>query len=377
MAEDSKDKILAETQAALEAEGAVAAQAKAQAERWSQLSEKAQALLLKDKDLVQCVGAMLASRQLYAMALHDMDFRVDKLKEADEDKAALKEIFISSAAQQASNPFQEGELFTGMQETVMPWMEKVAKEHNEVEMAARQKEYEDAEVERRSRGVFINLEYDKVVDDEAQTQSVSTLDREKSLVLVGWEPAVSWVINKILVDATEPSALLNEETPRQVLLLARSAKFHQDGRILSVGGKGWEDCAKSNNSWPKQFYTEYLDKIKEPVDLFVVTDLPFAKTGYDFQSTSAKASDAQKVLRKWATGMGSAMIGVVPLPQETTPDLNTPDWEKLRMFTTLRGVTVTERENGNYDIQVGIFATFKDVPKEDVDNFKRSDIVTP
>ena len=374
---DNAEKVLADTQAALEAEGVVAAQAKEQAERWAQLSEKAQSLLLQNKDLVQCVGAMLASRQLYAMALHDMDFRVDQLDEADEDKAALKEIFISSAAQQASNPFEETELFTGMQQTVMPWMEKVSKEHTDAELVVRQEEYAAAEQERRARGVAINFTYEQVTDDEGNVSDVSSLDRERSLVLVGWEPAVLWVLNKVLSAATEPEALLDEETPRQIMLLSRTNKLHQDPRILTVGGKGWEDCAKSNGSWPKQFLAEYLDKVKEPLDLFVVADLPYARTGFNFQSDSAKASDAQKVLRKWATGMGSAMIGAVPLGTEKLPDLNTPDWEKLRMFSTLRGVTAKERDNGNYDIKVGLFAKFDDVSKEELETFKRSDIVTP
>jgi hypothetical protein len=374
---ENPEKVLADTQAQLEAEGVVAAQAKEQAERWAQLSEKAQALLLKNKGLVQCVGAMLASRQLYAMALHDMDFRVDQLEDADEEKVVLKEIFISSAAQQASNPFEETELFAGMQQTVMPWMEQVSKEHTDAELLVRQEEYNAAEKDRRSRGVVINFTYDQTVDDEGTVSDVSKLDRERSLVLVGWEPAVLWVLDKLLVSATEPQALLDEETPRQIMLLSRTSKLHQDPRILSVGGKGWEDCAKSNGSWPKQFLAEYLDKIKEPLDLFVVTDLPYAKTGYNFQLDSARASDAQKVLRRWATGMGSAMIGVVPLASESLPDLNTPDWEKLRMFTTLRGVSVTERDNGNYDIKVGLFASFDDVSKDELEEFKRSDIVTP
>ena len=62
---------------------------------------------------------------------------------------------------------------------------------------------------------------------------------------------------------------------------------------------------------------------------------------------------------------------------EKLPDLNTPDWEKLRMFSTLRGVTAKERDNGNYDIKVGLFAKFDDVSKEELETFKRSDIVTP
>ena len=75
--------------------------------------------------------------------------------------------------------------------------------------------------------------------------------------------------------------------------------------------------------------------------------------------------------------MGSAMVGALPLVSEEVPDLNTPDWEKLRMFTTLRGVSVTERDNGNYDIKVGLFASFDDVSRDELEAFKSSDIVTP
>ena len=40
-------------------------------------------------------------------------------------------------------------------------------------------------------------------------------------------------------------------------------------------------------------------------------------------------------------------------------------------------MTAKERDNGNYDIKVGLFAKFDDVSKEELETFKRSDIVTP
>jgi hypothetical protein len=121
----------------------------------------------------------------------------------------------------------------------------------------------------------------------------------------------------------------------------------------------------------------YLDKLKDPVDLFVVTDLAHAREGHSFQSPTAKASEAQKKLRKWATVMGAAFVGAVLLDGEKLPDFNTPIWEQLRLFTYLRGVGVEVREDGDYDIIVGRHTRIEGVSKEEVDAFSSSDIITP
>ena len=344
-------------------------------DRWQALSEKAQELLISEEGLRQVVGAMLASRQLYAMALTDMDVRVDGLEVDEEDKDQLREIFISASATQAANPFDENELFQGMEETVMPWMRSVAKEHTQQEERTRREEIRSAEKERRERNVKVGVEY--VQPDKAQTTLSDELNRTRTLVLAGWRPAVLWVINHMLEYVTSQEAFATSLAPKQTVVLTRRGGGHSDPRIMTIGEKGWENCAKSNNGWKRTFQELYLDKLKDPVDLFVVTDLAHAREGHSFQSPTAKASEAQKKLRKWATVMGAAFVGAVLLEGKKLPDFNTPIWEQLRLFTYLRGVGVEVRKDGDYDIIVGRHTRIEGVSKKEVDAFSSSDIITP
>jgi hypothetical protein len=344
-------------------------------DRWQALSEKAQGLLLSNEGLRQVVGAMLASRQLYAMALHDMDVRVEALEMDEEEKDQLREIFISSAATQAANPFDENELFRGMEETVMPWMRSVAKEHTLLEENTRREEIQKTEKERREKDVKIGVEY--LQPRKADEALSDDLNRTRTLVLAGWRPAVLWVINHILEYVTSPEAFATSLAPKQTVVLTRRGGGHKDPRIMTIGEKGWENCARSNDWWKRNFQELYLDKLKEPVDLFVVTDLTHAREGHSFQSPMAKAAEAQKKLRKWSTVMGAAFVGAVLLEEKKLPDFNTPIWEQLRLFTYLRGVSVEVRENGDYDIIVGRHTRIEGVSKEEVDAFSTGDIITP
>ena len=350
-------------------------------DRWQALSEKAQGLLLSNEGLRQVVGAMLASRQLYAMALHDMDVRVEALDEDEEEKDQLREIFISSAASQAANPFSENELFQGMEETVMPWMKDVAGEHTVLEERMRREEIQSAEKERREKDVKIGVVYTQISlsedADETEMEGVSDLNRVRTLVLAGWKPAVLWVINHILEHATSPEAFASSLAPKQTVVLTREGGGHKDPRVMSIGEQAWANCARSNESWQRTFQESYLDKLKDPLDLFVVTDLSHAREGHSFQSDIAKAADAQKKLRRWSTTMGAAFVGGVLLGSKKLPDFNTPIWEQLRLFTYLRGVDVEERKDGDYDIVVGRHHRIVGVAKEEVDAFASSDIITP
>jgi hypothetical protein len=343
-------------------------------DQWRALSEKAQGLLLSNDGLRQVVGAMLASRQLYAMALHDMDVRVEAMDGEEEEKDQLREIFISSAASQAANPFDENELLQGMTETVMPWMENVAKEHTLLENRKNQEEIQTAEKERRSKGVKIGIDF---MEGEVGDDYSDELNRTRTLVLVGWKPAVLWVINHILEHVTSPESFATSLAPKQTVVLAREGGMCKDPRIMTIGEKAWANCAHSNDAWKRTFQNSYLDKLHEPIDFFVVTDLAHARTGHSFQSSYAKAADAQKRLRKWATIMGAAFVGGALLDTKKLPEFNTPIWEQLRLFTYLRGVAVEIGENGDYDIIIGKHTRIAGIPKDEVDAFASSDIITP
>ena len=355
----------------VKAKEAVAEKSKEDAEledRFTALSGRAQDLVVADQGLRQLVGAMVASRQLYAMAIHDLDSRLDSDKKPykeipDEDRSLLKEIFISSAATQAAHPFEEGDLLTGFRDTVIPWMESVSAVHTEEEARVLKEEYESSEQERRSKDVVLGLGLHPAEEE--------FLDRERSLVLVGWGPALAYLSSKII-----NNSLTNVLDFNQVLHLAKSPSKQSEHRLLEIGGKAWENCAKSNNSWNKLFATSYLEQLSAPLDLFIVSDLSATNAGNTFQHEASRGAEAQKRLRKWATTMGAAMIGCMPQDTMKGIDLNTPTWEKLRMFTRLRAVDVKTRDDGDYDITVGRHVLHK-VAKSEVDVFNSSDIITP
>jgi len=337
-------------------------------EKWAALSELAQKLVVSDQGLRQLVGAMVASRQLYAMAIHDLDVRLESEKAtygdiADEDRSPLKEIFISSAATQAAHPFEENDLLTGFRDTVIPWMESVSRMHTEEEARILKKEYAASEKERRAKNIELGLGLHPSEED--------LLDRERSLILVGWGPALSYLVDKVIT-----YSLLNVLEFNQVLHLAKSSSKKSDHRLLEIGGKAWEDCAKNNASWDKIFATQYLEKLSAPLDLFVVSDLALTNLGGTFQSEASRGAEAQKRLRKWATNMGTAMIGCIPQATTNRVELNTPEWEKLRMFTRLRAVQVKTRDDGDYDMTVGRHVLYK-VSKSEVDSYVSSDIIKP
>ena len=338
-------------------------------DRWKALSDLAQELVVSDQGLRQLVGSMVASRQLYAMAIHDLDLRFESDKDlyskvAEEDRAPLKEIFISSAATQASHPFEENDLLAGFHNTVIPWMKEVSSLHTEEESRLLKEEYEESEKVRRSENVSLGLGL--IPEDEDE------LDRERSLVLVGWAPALAYLVGKVIDHSLSKALDFN-----QVVHLAKTSRKSPDHRLLEIGGKAWENCAKSNSSWGKIFTEKYLDKVSGPVDLFIVSDLSATATGSTFQSVASICSSSQYRLRKWATSMGAAMIGCIPFPDQKLVDLNTPDWEKLRMFSRLRFVSAVTRPDGNYDILVGRTANIENVPKADVEAYIQSDIIKP
>ena len=338
-------------------------------DKWSALSDLAQRLVVSDQGLRQLVGAMVASRQLYAMALHDLDFRLENSTSSreeitGEECSLLKEIFISSAATQAAHPFEENDLLTGFRDTVIPWMESVSSAHNEKEARVVKEEYQTKEKERREKSISLGL--------GLMPEEEDILDRNRSLILVGWSPVLFYVVAKVIDHVL--SSILDFH---QVIHLAKTPRQTSDHRLLELGGKAWGNCARTNASWNKIFVTQYLEQLAAPIDLFVVSDLSAANVGSTFQSVMSVSAEAQKRLRKWANEMGAAMIGCIPFPEQKRIDLNTPEWEKLRMFTRLRLVTTEIRPDGNYDIIVGRAGRIENVSKDEIEAYNSSDIIKP
>ena len=351
----------------------------------TRLGELAQKLVLDSQSIRQSVGSLVASRQLYAMAMHDLDYRLEvECGLEPKDFSAVKEVLVASAANQASHPFDERNLVALIKETLLPtlagcaaWAEKVSAEHNEYEKRMQLDEFKEKEKERVAKSINLPFEF-----------SGSTLDREKSLVLVGYEPALRWLAQQIVEHVTCPVAgetLLpsrcEHELPHnvaQMIHFASKPSSIRDAKLITLGGSAWENCAKSNNSWASLFEKSYLSKLSAPVDLLLVSDLAKCAEGHAFQSDITRAADAQKRLRKWCTLVKCGMVAMIPQSKNNRGiDLNTPDWEAFRMFTHLRAVTLLEQEGGShYDILIGREDKIEGIPKEEIDQFQDKKIIT-
>jgi len=118
-----------------------------------------------------------------------------------------------------------------------------------------------------------------------------------------------------------------------------------------------------------------------PFDLLVVDHLPHAKkdiiqVGDVHPSLNAgrPAGNAHKIMRRWATEAGAALLAGVCMPDKLVVDLTTPVWEQLRTFSLLRPVAVMDEadnlEEGHYRILVGRNACYFDVSKEVLDDYE-------
>jgi len=124
------------------------------------------------------------------------------------------------------------------------------------------------------------------------------------------------------------------------------------------------------------------DKQARLVDLLVCDNLSLAHTGgYVGRPAAAAAGDAHKVLRKWCDRGGAALLGAVPLASDDDPDLRAPEFEQLRTFTDLRGVTVRHQADGLAEgqvrVRVGTSWHHWDVAHEVLQTFGRPVLVTP
>lgn len=350
----------------------------------TRLGELAQKLVLENQPIRQSVGSLVASRQLYAMAMHDLDYRLEvECGLEPKDFSAVKEVLVGSAANQASHPFDERNLVAMLKETLLPtlagcaaWAEKVSAEHNEYEKRVQLDEFKEQEEARVSKSINLPFEF-----------SGSTLDRKKSLVLVGYEPALRWLAQKVVEHVTCPVAgetlsptRCDHELPHnvaQMIHFANKPSSVRDAKLITLGGSAWENCAKSNNSWASLFEQSYLSKLSAPVDLLLVSDLAKCTEGHAFQSDITRAADAQKRLRKWCTLVKCSMVAMIPQVKNNRGiDLNTPDWETFRMFTNLRAVSLIDGADGKYDLLIGREDKIEGIPKEEIDQFQDKKIIT-
>ncbi len=324
--------------------------------------------LVKDKsNFTLLVSSMLASRQLYAMCLHEMDAicgdpedllkDFPELRKEMEEKGVepdeglilmVKEILINAAAVQAQAPFEDKILFEGMVGSVLPWMKQVCAEHSAVQeeaMVAANKEAEEKRINSK-----INLLHEDGVG------------RETSYLIVGNASLVYFVLHLLSQDALDGS---KSNVFQQFRLHAnRYKRVIRDSRVCYGTIGQLPDREISNNQKAQikvsDMYHAYESQFQSPMDLMIVDDIQdFGKhagrTGLaSFQTT---INETQKELKRFAKKAGSLLISGVPMEEGLQTKVyrhlhSHPDWEVLRVHNRMRVVMATEVESG-FEVWLG------------------------
>lgn len=350
-------------------------------------------LLVETRDNFRlALGAMVASRQLYAVAVRDLDECLAACNEdsrrtlvakavslmdnppAEYDPLAafdlVSEIIIQAAAAKAAQPFRETDLFRNFSESVFPWMLQVTEKHSQLDAAQHQADLQEEDALRRSRDVPIGIKWEH--------ESGTNLPRKQSLVLVGWKPAVLWVLDSIMTAALAA----RDEQSYYVLRCSHTSPrsvTETQPQLLRLGESVWKDCAVDNQSVSKLLHAYVLDRMTAPVDLWIVDDLAHARSKGSLihGATGRQSGDAHKQLRKGATDLGAALVAGVLLPTQEIPNVAASShWEQLRSYATLRAVVV-EASGDNYKITVGNNLEIMTVEKKLLDNYGGSTLILP
>lgn len=296
-----------------------------------------QALLQKDERIRQIVGSMMAFRRCYAVAYRELQESL----EAHQDLDPLVEDYVVLAAMHyAARPFSEHDLMQGFVSTVLPWVADVVDRHSQADADADQAGRDEGEMQRRAREVPLGFLPD--ADSES-----STLPRGKSLVLVGWENAVLFVLDRIAEAALDSA---NQDSFQVVRLDdRRPPPGVDDPACVRLAPNLWAGCSDHPLGVSRLMSLHVAEKLTRPVDLVVCNDLSRAFTrGFVGRPAGANAGDGHKILRRWCDLVGSALVGGVLLPERDSPDLSGTEYEQLRQFSWLRGVCVkhVDREPG-------------------------------
>jgi hypothetical protein len=352
-------------------------------------------------------GVMIFARQLYIVAVKDMELKVGAFTEKDRERwldlaladaakeeaqlpdgpepldkqgifALVEEAFNRNARFVVDRGFEERDVAAAYKE-VGKWLEGALAEHIRHEKAARRAQQDAVEQSRKARPVSLGTPFHAELQDK--------LRRDQPLVLVGWEPALRWLMANIMDYVV---ALADEQVYQVVRLVDRKFSREEEkavkekrGKLVQVSANRWKDCGRGRKDMEACFMEHILPLITGPMDLLVVDNLAWAasSTGiavrqHVLDSVGRKAAAVNKILRAFCKDAGSAMVAGVPLPDTALPNFSSPVWDQLMQFSFLRGVQVVDAGEC-YDLALGRDIYKVSVPKADIDVYRTTNLILP
>lgn len=310
-------------------------------------------LVEKNQDFGQLVASMLASRQLYAMCLYEMEWLMkdnSAVELDDNQRVLLKEILINAAAVQAQQPFDEKALFVGMTKVVFPWMTRVVQKHTTWQNEERKKQFEEREQVRIQTKIDLGI----AIYGDAEVLKAgepTRLDRNKSLLFVGETRVLNWLAHRIA-----SNTVADGSGAESIVRLTKHAPKVNDPRLICVPENVWKNCAATNTSFHKVYADFIMSQLTNPVDLVIVDNILQTMQGMAFIPSTTIANEAQHRLKKWAEMAGALLVSFLPIERKLKAnELNTPEYETLRLHNVLRAVVAEEikADEKSYRILVG------------------------
>lgn len=350
-----------------------------------QAAADATLLAKSNADIRSAVSTMLAARQLYQIGsaelgnlLADVTIPVDDAKEGEAKERPPHpltiEVMTQAASDQGQKPFSQVDVFEGMTHSILPWLKKRIEFNTQQDIVDRQKQAIENEKARMATLVPVGINWAASVDNWEHT---GKLPREKALVLVGYAPAVQYLLDH----ATNAClAATDEKNPNRVFCVVRFAddpevKPSENERLALVGRRAWAGCTRTQLTMNRMVAEHVEKQLVIAPDLLVVDDLNVVDPSGIVTSGSArraggpapfKCAEAHKKLMAW--GKLNHMSGLfgVPVHDERPINLNASEWERLRTHAIVRPVTVVKQapdlQPGKLRIVVG-----RDAYQVDVD----------
>lgn len=328
-------------------------------------------VLIREPELRTLVGAMTAFRQAYAVTYRELYETLQRL--TDKFRAeqltvppALADFVVQYAMYQASKPFSEHQLMHAIRADVLPFLVDTIDRHVAAERTEQQEDDRAREETRRAMAIPIGFAHTPL-------QEIDGLVRDRSLILVGWRNAVSWLLDKACETAS------TAELPSVVIRLLMSNRgaepAAQKKHMIRLAGTIWKGCANTERSLALLMGTHVADRLDALPDLLVCDDLSLAySAGFIGRPPAANAGDAHRRLRKWCDGQGAAFLGALPLDQQELPEFS-GEYEQLKTFTHLRPVHVDATRENHYRLTIGNCPDTIDVSRDVLDNYETSRLV--
>ena len=341
----------------------------------AKLAPLANTLVETRPEFRQLIGAMLAARQLYAMCVYELELLCEPENLPDmpdtetpltyDQVVWLREVLVNAAAVQAQQPFEEETLFRGMTETVFPWMKQVVVKHSDAQTAIRKRIREEREQARVSTPIHLGLPF----FSETDAVDAYKLYRSRPVLFVGQRDVLSWLMQHITAHL-----LTGDHGSAQTVRLTGPVVRSENPRLVTVPEASWNNCANTNNGFQKVYESVIASQLSDPIDLLIVDDLLTAYRGYTQTPRTTAANEAQRKFKNWTDAAGALLVGCLPLDRPLRADeLNSPEYELLRIHNIVRGVDAVATESG-YTIRAGN-QVVAEITKETLEAHRPSPII--